>query len=629
MGSAFWRIEIFPGLPDGASAQPVLACDLHVEDLAVAGNASLSLKGHDLTVTGDATVDGRLSADGKSAISFAGDVAIATLDAPATEIVLDGTRRQTVALPPEAIDSLRIANATEVAFSRSFVARSLRCGEDGLPHLLSFSPGTKATVYDLVLAGGSDNGSIRLQSLTAGTHWELSVIDHAISGVTVSDCDASSGQTIYPAASTDGGHNVNWAFDDTRKRWTGALDNDFGKGENWADGLPPLPGDDLLITGKIPALLSAVREIGSLAIAPGASLTITTNVVVRGSVTIERNGLLTWDKPATIGGDLVLKTGALLTHSPNGKTEANKIDLAVAGDGYLAPGARIDAKGKGYQVKSGPGYKSQMATHGGRGARGTIAAPCYGSIVSPTNCGSSGEWNVTIGGGAIAIAFGGHLRNLGSIAANGNDEKSNPSYYGAGGSVLLTAASTSGDGEITANGGDRIEGGGALGGGGRVAVKLKGPGADFRAFHGRIEAYGSRHDLMMQGSSGTIYTETSAQQNGRGQVLVDGTSFTSIAAYQRFTDFPSTSLCEKDEVKRTTVVLKGLSRLNLTEDTEIDDIILIGKEPILHLNGHTLTVRHKKHPLGVDEAKQVTLDPATGGEIIWLPRRVSTRMIIR
>jgi len=74
----------------------------------------------------------------------------------------------------------------------------------------------------VILDGFDNSNRIRLQSSTDRTEW--SIVDHttdtntpSINNVTVKDCDASSGNTIYAddGTNTNAGGNVNWLFNTT------------------------------------------------------------------------------------------------------------------------------------------------------------------------------------------------------------------------------------------------------------------------------------------------------------------------------------------------------------------------------------------------------------------------------
>ena len=392
----------------------------------------------------------------------------------------------------------------------------------------------------------------------------------------------------------------------------------------------PTAEDDVYITGG-DVLLSDVRELKSLTVGAEGTLTVATNISVIGSVTIEDGGTLLWDKPSTIEGNLSILDGGLMSHSPNDKTEANKIDLKVLGDGYISSDGAIDVTGKGYGETSGPGYNTVAASgcsHGGRGRLYNTANLCYGSIVSPTNCGSGGH-SKKFGGGAVILSFAGHLELAGSVIANGIglSKDDSPHYCGSGGSVNITAGSLSGNGLVSANGGDHPTGG-WMSGGGRVALKVTNAGADFRDFNGPVEAYASRVlNGSMHGAPGTIYWETAAQAGGLGTMTVDATLAALVDGKQWKTDYPSTLLCEEGETEKIKVILKGNSFLDLMCDTTVEDIHLEGKEPTLRLRGRTLTVRTKQHPLGEDESKQV--DYSEGGEILWIPHDSGLILLIR
>ena len=222
----------------------------------------------------------------------------------------------------------------------------------------------------------------------------------------------------------------------TTKTWNGSVSTNWADASNWTGGLPDT-GDDVVITNTTakPYMLSgaypASGAFASFSISNGATVTCLgdTNSVNGGTVTVPYG------------------TGVAI-HCQSG---------VIAGT--------LTAAGKGFPVKSGPGYVNYGGSHGGRG--GGAAGGTYGSLQQPSSLGSGGIGSGCAGGGAIRLLVDGTLEVSGTINVDGLGT----SWGGAGGSVWIMANTLTGAGAIYARGGTRggnpSEGGG---GGGRVAI---------------------------------------------------------------------------------------------------------------------------------------------------------------
>ena len=608
---------------------PVLATVTTVASLTVAPGAALSLAGHALTVTGEVDVAGALVASAAETVTCRSDVTIRAFDAASSTLLIAGSGTQAIDLAGLALHAVVVAATADVAFGGSFACDSFSCGDDSTAQSITFAAGSTLAATRFTADGDDASATLVLESSASGSAWSLACSAFDVSGATVSDCDASGGVKIYPVASADGGGNVNWAFTDGRIRWAGSADADFANPANWVGGVVPGGSDDAYVATTNPVVIGAPALLGSLSVGAGASVIVNAALAVSNSVTVETGGTLAWNAPGTVGGNLVVLDGGRLTHDVNGQTETIKLDLAIAGDGYVAAGGAIDVSAKGYVDYYGPGthndgkkYNSS-SSHGGRGNTGNSGEiPCYGSIFCPTNLGSGGGYISTPashGGGAVRLAFGGTLFLDGAVKADGGD--SNAQHYPpTGGSIFVTADSLAGSGLLSACGGGASVG--AYSGGGRIAVRLKGK----NAFAGAILARGSTNLLTgaIQGSAGTIYIEEGSDAPGWGVILIDNAG--STASYTP-ADLPPDSLCDPDETKNAFVVIQNGGMLFLTADTQVSDLTLVGSTSFLRLNGHTLTIRSREHPLGDNEATQVVT--GTGGKIIWHPRNLETMLILR
>ena len=344
---------------------------------------------------------------------------------------------------------------------------------------LRFASGASvAASLGLVLKGTAANPNLTLAPASAGT-WSISApVRSDVSGVIVSGGDASSGATIYAPDSTDNGRNTNWVFGEhDYAQWTGAVDSDFHTAGNWASGEVPGATDDVLVDGAATITASATVSVKSLTLGgtgAAARFTASAAVAIANGLVVGDGGVLSLNRPSTVGGSVVLEDGATMTHEKNGSTEVNKLTLTVGGDMLVSEGAVIDVTGKGYGDKAtGPGATTATAgaSYGGRArSHQHTALHCYGSIFCPTNIGSSAN-NDGVGqregGGAIRLIVSGSLRVDGKILANGAAHTSQSYYSGSGGSIYLTVRQLLGAGTINANGG--IFSANYMGGGGRIA----------------------------------------------------------------------------------------------------------------------------------------------------------------
>lgn len=263
------------------------------------------------------------------------------------------------------------------------------------------------------------------------------------------------------------------------------------------------------------------------------SLTIGSEPASGGTVTFESRTLETHRIGA---GGLVVRAGGAMTHTPlptSAKTiaeERYKLNVFVAGDVTITADGKIDVTGCGYfgsrtpTVKQqGPGYKAHgnalgcYAAHGGA----HYVGESYGSLTSPTNCGSS---NQSSGGGAV------HLAATGTVTLNGTigSDALYCTYYGggAGGSVWITCAKLMGSGSVSASGTTSAHG--VTGCGGRIAV-WQSEATDFSAWTGKLMATGGPAGSIGLGSgaAGTVYLQAKGETVTNATIIVDNKNYTS------------------------------------------------------------------------------------------------------
>ena len=226
----------------------------------------------------------------------------------------------------------------------------------------------------------------------------------------------------------------------------------------------------------------------------------------------------------TVSGDVTLSGGAW-THRANTGGETNRLRLTVGGN-LLVSNAAISADAVGYAIGYGSGYAAYCggayggtatADNNGHGGGAVLNANTYGSVIAPTNLGSSGASYA--GGGALLLTVAGTttVAAAGSISACGGAGNSG----GAGGSIYLRTGWLIGSGTLQANGGNTSWDKGAGGGGGRVSIVLTGAGADFSLWNGTNAACGGVAIGGGSGSSaaaGTVYRKTTT---GVDSLIID------------------------------------------------------------------------------------------------------------
>jgi len=268
----------------------------------------------------------------------------------------------------------------------------------------------------------------------------------------------------------------------------------FSSGNPAFQNSPPLPPQLVIdnggIRGSNTLLSTSISGIG-LVVGSGAS-------VILGS-------------PQMNCSTLTISSNASVGVSGN-----NLFTVTVAGNATIQPGGAIQLDGEGYAANNGPGLgrnTSNSGSGGGHGGYGSASATTFGglsydSISIPEQSGSGGGSSTatgSAGGAAMHLTVNGTLTLNGSITANGIDGVSSGAGGGAGGALWLSAASLSGSGTISANGGDgEFFGGGGGGAGGRIAVYFSS-----NQFSGTISADGGQ-GFLLAGGAGTIYWDTNS-----------------------------------------------------------------------------------------------------------------------
>ena len=274
----------------------------------------------------------------------------------------------------------------------------------------------------------------------------------------------------------------------------------------------------MAVTNSAVTVVSPLQVGGNVALS-NSSVVFTVPSRISGSLTVAGGSRAELNGSNTVGADLWLLEGGVLSHTAG---QSNGLSLSVAADVTVDASSRFDLSGQGYGPggglgagTTGAGSGGGGAGHGGVGGRGDQGAGgiAYGLAEAPVELGSGGGNGYSCGGGtgagALRLVLNGALRLDGSLCANGGAGGAFYSYGGgggSGGSLYLTAGSLTGTGLITANGG---AGGGATGGGGaggRIALEI-GDASGFSPTN--VLARGGSG--YVPGDAGTIYWSTGAR----------------------------------------------------------------------------------------------------------------------
>jgi hypothetical protein len=282
---------------------------------------------------------------------------------------------------------------------------------------IEFAAGETYTFENIDWLGLDAGNTIELRSSIPGSQWELAVpgTQIAVGYLQVSDSDASLGQTIFAASSTDAGNNTNWSFNGgspvgvrvwNTNDWTqydvltinstkvDEVVTDFPVYVNLADlssdfwSTTPadanLAGTDIRVTtdSETPVELSRELVFASSSTQTGElhfkadSISSTTDTIFR----IYYNGSTTGDyNPAAVYGAQNVWTNGYTAvyHAEGGGTDSttNGYDMTANGDATAVPGGQL---GSAFDLDGAGDYYSiaNLNAHGGRDQY-TISAWSY------------------------------------------------------------------------------------------------------------------------------------------------------------------------------------------------------------------------------------------------------------
>ena len=528
-----------------------------VNAIVVDSGATLTFAGTLPTVTNRLEVSGTLVAKGSQEIVCLGDVDFkpgATVEAPSATLRLTGPRARTLSFGDQSVYKVVAeADCGDITFATDFAATIFRNLPGAAARTLSFGPGTTCATAGFIADGGA--AGLTLASTAAGQTWTLSPKCFLyVNNATATDC----GRTL----------------EDSGFVWKGGTGN-FNAASGWSGNAVP-GGDDCAFIPSGTVTLNDERTVGTVVVGgfgSSAAFKVPVEANAKHHLMLLEGATATCDKHFTIGGDVLVDSGATVTHQSGDKTEPYKVDFDVAGSMTVAAGGSIDVSAKG---NNGSGYTTGNSGVGTGGYGGepynNRSRVCYGSVRQPFNYGSNGQTGPS--GGAAKLVVAGELAVYGQILSWPVDNQRN----GSGGSIWLTAGTLRGSGTVSANARKGTGDQQFCGAGGRVAVKLTEPGATFAAWTGKITAYGAKYNGNYYASCGTVYEQTGDQQDGYGTLYVDGGSLATLAYQYGYVDF-------NDKVT----------------DSDVGDVVIRGNGRLRISAGGVLTVRGS-----------ITIDPSHG-----------------
>ncbi|MBQ2630734.1 MAG: hypothetical protein IJG13_13755 [Kiritimatiellae bacterium] len=285
-------------------------------------------------------------------------------------------------------------------------------------------------------------------------------------------------------------------------------------------------------------------------------------------------------KSFTISGNLTLSSGTwthaatpAMTSTSAGDnlykqgTGVYRLQVSVGGNCTIGSGAAIDVTAKGFTGANsyyGPGYASNMASHGGMGSYQSVGgfgrAQCYGSVARPQTIGTARS---SIGGGNVQLEVAGALTLDGGVLAKSG---TTANYSGSGGGIFIHARSISGSGIVSASSGtvSNLD----PGGGGRVAIWVdEGDFSNFPVDNVTANA-GNGHALS---TAGTVFLWAKSDATFGARLIVRGNaSVTTTQANYRYSCTPISVANTNDMPALTAIVLSNGANLAIDKGVSLD-----------------------------------------------------------
>jgi hypothetical protein len=428
-----------------------------------------------------------------------------------------------------------------------------------------------------------DNDDIAITSSAPGTDRQWSGAGtFTLTDVSVTDQNATVAITVN--SGTPSSNTGSWTFGScpayVKRVWNATADGNASVTTNWNPNGPFAVGDTAYFDGVKDWNCNWNVDIalGAWIQDAGYSGTVTIATVYSGAFdTLEITGNCTIN-------------GGSWTHTANTSAETYRLCVKVGGDLTVGSGGSINVSARGYNNNNGPGGSpDQPASYGGHGgcADGQTPPATYGSFSAPVDLGSSLS---VAGGGAVALKVSGSTTVTGSIIANGDSANL---VTGTGGSVLITTATISGGGTISANGGKTIWSGQcyATSGGGRVAVYLTQGGAGFSGLTVTPQAFGGNNsgdNVACQGAAGTVYLDSTDNSSLDGRLIIDNSDHHSKT-------WVTTAIPASGAWTTGLVMIKNRGNLNIVSGTSLTTngtgttITINGANDVL-TNAGTLTI---------------------------------------
>ena len=304
------------------------------------------------------------------------------------------------------------------------------------------------------------------------------------------------------------------------------------------------------------------------------SQVVFTDKSVPGSLTIANTAIL--DYPLSIAGSVTVANGGVIKHSAEINTACVDfaVDLTVSGDFTVQSGGKVNVDSCGFTGQptgTAPGHpviSGGGGSYGGRGAGAGSDSATYGDPCDPQWCGS-GSAGIRAGG-LVKLEVSGAISLAGPVSASSINQYGG---NGSGGGINIkcgTITSTSA-GTIIADSAANNSWGSAGGGGGRIAIAVRGTGADFSNLAGVVHAWGGGYNnptaaTKKHGGAGTVYYRLPGEGLREGTVVIENGNH----AYQEAQDATTEFGAAHDGMTFRTIKLKNKGQVRVRKGVTIN-----------------------------------------------------------
>ena len=288
-----------------------------------------------------------------------------------------------------------------------------------------------------------------------------------------------------------------------------------------------------------------------------------------------------------------------------------KVLFAVNGDLTIDETSAINvSKTCGYTHyvggKEAGQYGGWTTYYNGSGNSTQTRLATYGSVFDPFDFGSSPTRSMLAGGAVKATVAGTLTLNGGAITSDSifEDNTTDNAAPASGGSINLTVGALSGEGKITATGGNARYAYAGAGGGGRIAVKLTNRGAAIpstiaiSAKGGYGYAFNAKATKL--GSAGTVYIETADDAANGGDITIANWADHAFSEFTSATVFPTTPIIgyvDGDAVstfKRANLVVENYTIAEVSTNNLMVEVLEVKANASIDLNGNNFRVLRAK-----------------------------------